>query len=190
MNRCIISMTVVATLVLAMSTWTVSTSGAATSKPAGDRIGADLHTLTWGFPLVDPGTHRGKAIVITNTQIVAKVRTLIDSLPDTVPNPHRMCPMDVVVSPHWRSPRRGEVRWSLASSSNLVAVRTRRSTNSVDPSHRPWVLRDSARFFTRSNISSILEVSLSTNLARQGPLAAGHRANDVENFSPVRYLGG
>lgn len=99
MARSVLTMTIVATLAVTGSLWTAGTLSAATVKPTGDYIGTDLHVLTWGFPLADPGIDRGKAIVVTNPDIVTEVRNLINSLPFTVPNPRQMCPMDLVLSP-------------------------------------------------------------------------------------------
>ena len=69
-------------------------AGASTLKPLGDLVSRGLNVLTWRYPLVVEGgkTTQG-TMVVTNARVMFEVRTLINSLPVTVIDPQRICPM-------------------------------------------------------------------------------------------------
>jgi hypothetical protein len=71
---------------------------ASTVKPVGDFVPPGLNVLTWRYPLVAGG---GKitsgTMLVTNAHVVSQVRLLINSLPATVTNPKRVCPMYVTL---------------------------------------------------------------------------------------------
>ncbi len=70
---------------------------ATTTKPVGDLVPAGLNVLTWRYPLVVGGGKETTGVkVVTNRGVVAEVRTLINSLPVTVPDPRRICPADIM----------------------------------------------------------------------------------------------
>jgi hypothetical protein len=90
--------TFVVTIGLTLASISGGSATASTVKPVGDLVPAGLNVLTWRYPLVVGG---GKVttgtMVVTNTHVVSQVRALINSLPVTVTNPKRVCPMYVTL---------------------------------------------------------------------------------------------
>jgi len=76
-----------------------SAPGATVTKPPGDAIGANLKVITWGFGEVTPGTTSASSRVVTNAKVVARVTSLINALPATVPNPREVCATFILLTP-------------------------------------------------------------------------------------------
>ena len=87
-------------LVAAVALTVSSPALAANAKPAGDLVPGGLKVLTWHYPLVVGGGKETTGTkVITNRAVVGEVRSLINALPVTPSDPHRICP-DYVLRPY------------------------------------------------------------------------------------------
>jgi hypothetical protein len=86
------------TVVLGLTLASISGVSASTLKPVGDLVPRGLNVLTWRYPLVvGSGQITSGTMVVTNVHVVSQVRALINSLPVTVANPKRVCPMYVTL---------------------------------------------------------------------------------------------
>jgi hypothetical protein len=84
------------TVVLGLTVASISdgSASASTHKPVGDLVPRGLNVLTWRYPLVVGGGQiTSGTMVVTNVPVVSQVRALINSLPVTLANPKRVCPM-------------------------------------------------------------------------------------------------
>jgi hypothetical protein len=84
--------------VLAISTVVITSTSlaGASSKPSGDLVPRGAHVLTLsGSPTVAVGASP-KIITVTRSSVIARVRSLINSLPITS-NGNQMCPDDMLV---------------------------------------------------------------------------------------------
>jgi hypothetical protein len=89
-------------LIVTGSVWALSTQsarGATVTKPSGDEVGANLKVITWGFGELTPGTTSARSRVVTNAKVVARVTSLINSLPATIPNPKQVCATFILLTP-------------------------------------------------------------------------------------------
>ena len=102
MRRAIPRIIVATALIVTGSVWALgaqSAPGATVTKPPGDAVGANLKVITWGFGEVTPGTTSASSRVVTDAMVVARVTSLINSLPATVPNPRQVCATFILLTP-------------------------------------------------------------------------------------------
>jgi hypothetical protein len=83
---------------LALALFLSVTAGATThAKPADELVAKSLKVLTWQYPVVLRGKVTHRSLVITSAVLVPEVRTMINGLPLTIADPHRICPTDYVL---------------------------------------------------------------------------------------------